>query len=200
MATASPTQAPMPLSTLQRSAPAQGLAQAPPNPSSSPRARLILPSSSPQARRRSVCDALGSRAALASRIQLTMWYFGTHGEFVDREKRLPTPGPGGLAAYDPDGFRLLASIYGGTHPRLDELDEPTSRLAPLDPSEPASQRPASPSPDLHGSPRSDPTIHPAPSPLALPVSTRTHRPASPLTCYHCPPPPALALPSPTASP
>ena len=64
--------------------------------------------------------------------ELTMWYFGTHGEFVDRQKKLPTPGPGGLASYDPDGFKLLAAIYGGTHPDLASADPPARRLAPLD--------------------------------------------------------------------
>ena len=61
-----------------------------------------------------------------------MWYFGSHGEFVDRERQLPTPGPGGLASYDPAGFRLLSSIYGGTHPLLTEEDAVGTRLHPLD--------------------------------------------------------------------
>jgi hypothetical protein len=64
--------------------------------------------------------------------ELTMWYFGSHGEFVDWEKRLPTPGPGGLSAYDPEGFALLSSIYNGTHPGLGELDPPATQLLPLD--------------------------------------------------------------------
>jgi len=63
--------------------------------------------------------------------ELTMWYFGTHGEFVDREARLPPPGPGGLAMYDPDGFALLASIFGGTNPRLADADPERLRLAPV---------------------------------------------------------------------
>jgi hypothetical protein len=33
--------------------------------------------------------------------------------------------------YDPDAFRLLASIYGGTHPALADVDPPARRLAPL---------------------------------------------------------------------
>ena len=41
--------------------------------------------------------------------ELTMWYFGSHGEFVDRDKKVPTPGPGGLAQYDPDGFQASRS-------------------------------------------------------------------------------------------
>ena len=62
--------------------------------------------------------------------ELTMWYFGTHGEFVDRKAKTPTPGPGGLAEHDPEGFRLLASIYGGTHSALREADPPVRRLRP----------------------------------------------------------------------
>ena len=63
--------------------------------------------------------------------ELTMWYFGSHGEFADREQRVPTPGPGGLAEYDPDGFRLMSSIYGGTHPGLAAVDPPGTRLTNL---------------------------------------------------------------------
>ena len=63
--------------------------------------------------------------------ELSMWYFGSHGEYVDRAARVPPPGPHALAEYDPDGFRLLGQIYGGTHPLLksDELVAP-KRLAP----------------------------------------------------------------------
>jgi hypothetical protein len=60
--------------------------------------------------------------------ELTMWYFGSRGEFIDSAARTPTPGPGGLAEHDPDGFRLLASIYGGTHAKLCEEDAPVGRL------------------------------------------------------------------------
>lgn len=106
--------------------------------------------------------------------ELTMWYFGSHGEFVDRQAKTPHPGPGGLAEYDPDGFRrappeqsprassflpraicasslaeisrtrppndggvvsarrrLLASIYGGTLPGLDEAEPVLHELIPL---------------------------------------------------------------------
>jgi len=63
--------------------------------------------------------------------ELTMWYFGSHGEFVDRDKRLPPPGPGGLAAYDPEGFALLSAVYNGTHPALVEPDPPATQLLPL---------------------------------------------------------------------
>mmetsp|Transcript_36927 Transcript_36927/g.61200 ORF Transcript_36927/g.61200 Transcript_36927/m.61200 type:complete len:499 (+) Transcript_36927:65-1561(+) len=64
--------------------------------------------------------------------ELTMWYFGSHGEFVDRKDKLPSPGPGGLAAYDPDGFSLLSSIFSGTHPALADADPPQELLAPLE--------------------------------------------------------------------
>jgi hypothetical protein len=63
--------------------------------------------------------------------ELTMWYFGSHGEFVNRERRLPSPGPGGLSRYDPEGFALLSSVYNGTHPALADLDPPATQLSPL---------------------------------------------------------------------
>jgi hypothetical protein len=44
--------------------------------------------------------------------ELTMWYFGAHGEFLKGAK-LPAPGAAGLKAYDPEGYALLASIYSG---------------------------------------------------------------------------------------
>ena len=70
---------------------------------------------------------------------------------MDREKREPSPGPGGLAAYDPDGFRLLASIYGGTHPQLSEADPKAKQLKPLAVRKAAR---ADPSADLSADPRS----------------------------------------------
>lgn len=78
----------------------------------------------------------GSRAYAGSNAseyfaELTMWYFGTHGEFLDAKQQQPPPGPGGLAAYDPDGFKLLAAIYNGTHPALSEADPPSVRTLPL---------------------------------------------------------------------
>lgn len=44
--------------------------------------------------------------------ELSMWYFGAHGEFLKGTK-LPAPGAEGLKAYDPEGYALLASIYSG---------------------------------------------------------------------------------------
>ncbi|MGF7081347.1 hypothetical protein [Mucilaginibacter sp. UYCu711] len=44
--------------------------------------------------------------------ELSMWYFGAHGEFLKGTK-LPAAGAAGLKAYDPEGYALLASIYSG---------------------------------------------------------------------------------------
>lgn len=47
--------------------------------------------------------------------ELTMWYFGTHG---DNAKLTPKPadGPEGLRAYDPDAYALLDDLYTGRLP------------------------------------------------------------------------------------
>ena len=88
--------------------------------------------------------------------ELTMWYFGSHGEYVrrsadasgaaksaavgaaadprdgtDARAPVPPPGPGGLASYDPDGFTLLSAIYAGNHPKLAETEPKPLRLRPL---------------------------------------------------------------------
>ena len=61
-----------------------------------------------------------------------MWYFGSHGEFVDRSGRVPSPGCHALAEYDPDGFRLLGLVYGGTHALLrDDALQPVVPLSPV---------------------------------------------------------------------
>lgn len=44
--------------------------------------------------------------------ELTMWYFGGHGEFLSNTK-LPAPGKEGLRLYDPEGYELLDRIYSG---------------------------------------------------------------------------------------
>lgn len=65
--------------------------------------------------------------------ELTMWFFGSHGEWVDARRRLPAPGPHGLAVYDPSGFRLVGSVYDGSHPTFacaSEEVEPL-RLVPV---------------------------------------------------------------------
>ena len=88
--------------------------------------------------------------------ELTMWYFGGHGEFVNTREiaararavaargddlaaeddeaaptPTPPPGPGGLLEYDEGGFRLLASIYGGTGPPVAARAAHAARLRPL---------------------------------------------------------------------
>lgn len=45
--------------------------------------------------------------------ELSMWYFGGHGDFIDDKKKIPKPGPGGLAEHDGLGFKVLSNIYGG---------------------------------------------------------------------------------------
>jgi tetratricopeptide (TPR) repeat protein len=46
---------------------------------------------------------------------LSMWYFGTHGQFLPsmRPARVPAPGPDGLKAYDPEGLALVDRLYSG---------------------------------------------------------------------------------------
>jgi hypothetical protein len=43
--------------------------------------------------------------------ELTMWYFGAHGDMLPGKK--PAPGPKSLQAYDAGGYALLDSIYSG---------------------------------------------------------------------------------------
>ena len=47
--------------------------------------------------------------------ELTMWYFGTHGD-LGMIGAKPANGPEGLKAYDPDAYALLDSIYMGRVP------------------------------------------------------------------------------------
>lgn len=47
--------------------------------------------------------------------ELSMWYFGSHGEWVDATARAPAVGPAALAAYDRAGFELLGAVYNGSH-------------------------------------------------------------------------------------
>jgi alpha-glucosidase len=44
--------------------------------------------------------------------ELTMWYFGTHGD-LRMEGTKPGNGPEGLKAYDPEAFALLDDFYSG---------------------------------------------------------------------------------------
>jgi hypothetical protein len=43
--------------------------------------------------------------------ELTTWYFGAHGDYMKGNK--PTAGPKGLKSYDPQGYKLIDSIYNG---------------------------------------------------------------------------------------
>ena len=62
--------------------------------------------------------------------ELSMWYWGSSGEFVDRHRRLPPPGPYGLFTYDPNGFAMIGSIFEGSHPSLrgDDVGPPPVRV------------------------------------------------------------------------
>jgi len=69
--------------------------------------------------RRSVARGLWKNAYAATHPQeflaeLTMWYFGTHGDLGMDPK--PGIGPGGLRRYDPEAFALLDDLYGGRIP------------------------------------------------------------------------------------
>lgn len=44
--------------------------------------------------------------------ELTMWYFGTHGDLNMTGKK-PANGPEGLKAYDPDAYKLMDDLYSG---------------------------------------------------------------------------------------
>lgn len=44
--------------------------------------------------------------------ELTMWYFGTHGD-LNMSGVKPENGPDGLKKYDPEGFQLLDDFYSG---------------------------------------------------------------------------------------
>lgn len=79
----------------------------------------------------------GSKAYAATNAQeywaeLSMWYWGSHGEFCDGKRRLPVPGPAGLARYDALGFALVGAIYDGTHAALhdDATTPPPRELSP----------------------------------------------------------------------
>ena len=43
--------------------------------------------------------------------ELSTWYFGAHGDFMQNNQ--PAPGPAALKAYDLGGYNLLDSIYSG---------------------------------------------------------------------------------------
>jgi len=53
--------------------------------------------------------------------ELTMWYFGTHGDLNMNEPK-PKNGPDGLKEYDPEAFALFDDFYQG---RLSAVPEPS---------------------------------------------------------------------------
>ena len=44
--------------------------------------------------------------------ELTMWYFGTHGD-MHMEGPKPVNGPEGLKAYDPEAYALIEAFFKG---------------------------------------------------------------------------------------
>lgn len=65
--------------------------------------------------------------------ELSMWYWGTHGDFVDTSLCLPTAGPVGLARYDPNGFQLVGLIWSGKHPLYSSVNEDVQSVCKLRP-------------------------------------------------------------------
>ncbi len=47
--------------------------------------------------------------------ELTMWYFGTHGDLTMKGPK-PANGPEGLKKYDPDAYKLFDAFYSGRIP------------------------------------------------------------------------------------
>lgn len=67
--------------------------------------------------RRSIGQGLWVKGYAASNpdeffAELTMWYFGTHGDMNMKEPK-PKNGPEGLKAYDPEAFGLFDDFYQG---------------------------------------------------------------------------------------
>ncbi len=58
--------------------------------------------------------------------ELSMWYFGTHGDLGMAEPK-PAPGPDGLRLYDPEAFMLFDALYQG---HLESIEP--SQPAPAD--------------------------------------------------------------------
>ena len=72
-------------------------------------------------------DAYAARNAGEYWAELSMWYFGAHGEFLNGT-RLPAPGAQGLMKYDPEGYALLNAIYSGKLPIAVANITPAKRL------------------------------------------------------------------------
>jgi hypothetical protein len=69
---------------------------------------------------------LGSYAAANEHkffVELSMWYFGTHGD-LHMEGAKPANGPEGLKAYDPEAFALLEEFYSGKLKASNETHSP----------------------------------------------------------------------------
>jgi hypothetical protein len=60
--------------------------------------------------------------------ELSMWYFGGHGEFLKGTK-LPAAGPDGLMGYDPEGYALAKAIYTGKLP-IEVIDVTPAKKLP----------------------------------------------------------------------
>lgn len=74
--------------------------------------------------------------------ELSMWYFGTHGDLTMQGPK-PANGREGLLAYDPEAFRLLDDFYTG---RMEPADPPASPLPSHDPTASAPLRDSPPPP------------------------------------------------------
>ncbi len=67
--------------------------------------------------------------------EMTMWYFGTHGD-LHMEGTKPANGPEGLKQYDPDAFALVDDFYSGrtrvtrVEPRPRRVPSPDEENAP----------------------------------------------------------------------
>lgn len=57
--------------------------------------------------------------------ELTMWYFGTHGD-LNMEGMKPGDGPAGLKKYDPEAYELIDDFYAGRLP----IEKVTPRRGP----------------------------------------------------------------------
>lgn len=58
--------------------------------------------------------------------ELTMWYFGTHGD-LGMKGRKPADGPAGLREYDPGAFALFDEFYSGRMPATRAVRQPGTR-------------------------------------------------------------------------
>jgi len=61
--------------------------------------------------------------------ELSMWYFGSHGEFL-KGTQIPAPGPEGLKKYDAEGYAILDNIYSGRLHADSITVTPAKKVAP----------------------------------------------------------------------